>query len=217
MYPVRQEITLFDNVTPVAVTSSTDATPIVVTATAHGFVTGQRVLIFGHATNVAANGIYRVTVLSANTFSLQDEITGANIAGSGGGAGSSGICVVAPPVLRVSDFRNIVIQVGTSGTATMTLKAVGSQGMPPSVAVRPRGAYPNIGATITPNNPYSYLNLINLDTGASLAGSTGIVIAGTDVNNEWEVNTNALAFFTAIPVSWSAGVLTIRALCVTNA
>lgn len=216
-YPQRQEITLFDNVTPVTVTSSTDATPIVVTATAHGFTTGQRVFIFGHTTNVATNGIYLVTRLSANTFSLQDEITGINVAGSGAGAGSGGLCCVAPPLLRVSDFRNIIIQVGTSGTATMTLKAIGSQGMPPSVAIRPRGAYPNIGGTISANNPYSFLNLINLDSGASLAGSTGIALSGADVNNEWEVNTNALLFFTVIPTAWSAGVLTIRALCVSNA
>jgi hypothetical protein len=40
-----------------AITSSTDASPIVVTTTAaHGLSTGDSITIFGHATNVAANG-----------------------------------------------------------------------------------------------------------------------------------------------------------------
>src|ERR1035437_8628694 len=95
----KQEITLYSAVTPVAVTSSTDATPIVVTATAHGLVTGDRVLIVGHTTNIAANGIFKVTVVSSSTFNLLDELTGASVAGSGAGSGSSGLLVKAPPVL----------------------------------------------------------------------------------------------------------------------
>lgn len=217
MYPQRQEVTLYDNVTPVAVTSSTDATPVVITATAHGYVTGQRVLIFGHTTNLAANGIYKVTVLSANTFSLQDEITGANVAGTGAGAGSGGITVPAPPVLRCVDYRNIVIQLDTAGTATMTLKGVGSQGKTASFSTPPRGGYPNIGATLGPANPYFFTNLINLDSAASIPGSTGIALTATDVNNEYEVNTNAIQYFTLIPTSWTQGSISAKALATTNA
>lgn len=217
MYPESQEVVLYDHVTPVAVTSSTDATPIVVTATAHGFKNGQRVLIYGHSTNVAANGTYVAQSVTANTFALTDEITGANIAGSGAGAGSGGIAVVAPPLMLITGFRDTVLQVDTDGTATMTLKAVGSQGIAPSLAKAPRGAYPNIGATVGPANPYSFLQLINLDSAASLAGSTGLVISGADVNNQYEINVNAMRWVTVIPVSWSAGSLSIRALNVTNA
>ncbi len=74
-------------------TSSTDATPIVMTSTAHGFTNGDLVLITGHATNTAANGLRRVANAAANTFELTDPYTGANIAGSGGGAGSGGSLV----------------------------------------------------------------------------------------------------------------------------
>lgn len=217
MFPQTQAVNLFDNVTPVAVTSSTDATPIVVTATAHGLITGQRVLIYGHATNVAANGIYKITRLTANTFSLQDEITGANIAGSGGGAGTGGICMPAPSVLHVKSFRNVIIQVGTSGTATTTLKAAGSLGRTGSFATAPRLSLPNMGATVSPANPYSFLQIIPLDTDTALAGGTGLVVAGADVNNMYEVNTNAFEWFTVIPTSWTAGAITIKALLTTNA
>ncbi len=74
-----KEYTILNAVTPQTLTSSTDATPIVVTKTAHGLTTGQNILIFGHTTNIAANGITTITVLTANTFSLQDPYTGREI------------------------------------------------------------------------------------------------------------------------------------------
>lgn len=209
--------TLFDNVTPVAVTSSTDATPIVVTATAHGIKVGQRVMIFGHATNVAANGIYRAGVVTTNTFSLVDEITGASVAGSGAGAGSGGLCVPAPEVVYIKGFRNAVLQVGTSGTATMTLKCAGSLGRTGSAATAPRDGLPNVGATVAPSNPYSFIQIIPLDTQTALAGATGIVISGTDVNNIYEININVLEWVTMFPVSWTQGALTIKLILTTNA
>jgi hypothetical protein len=206
-----QKITIYNNVTPVAVSASTDTTPIVVTATAHGFKTGQRVLIFGHTANIAANGIFKVTVLSANTFSLQDEFTGFDVVGSGVGAGAGGICLIAPPIINLESFRNAVLQFGTSGTATTTVKAYGSMGAPESPANfgpgAPRKDMPNFGGTITPSNPYSTIQMIPLDTGTPVNGGTGIVVAGTDVNNMWEVNTNAIRFFILIPVSWTQGAI----------
>jgi hypothetical protein len=213
MNPQKQEITLFDAVTPVAVTSSTDATPVVVTATAHNLNTGDRVLIFGHTTNVAANGIFKVTVVTSSTFNLLDEFTGVSVAGSGAGGGTGGVMVKAPPVLLVSDFRNTILQVGTSGTATMTLKVAGSVGKPASsYANGPRYDYPNIGATVSPSNPYTFLQLINLDTAAAINGATGIVVGGADINNQYEVNINAMKYLTVIPITWSAGVITVKAL-----
>lgn len=220
MYPQTQEIMLYNAVTPVAITSSTDATPIVVTATAHGFLTGQRVLIFGHATNVAANGIYVVTRLTANTFSLQDEITGANVAGSGAGSGSGGLAVIAPPVPLIVGFRNAIIQVGTSGTSTLTLKVAGSLGIPNALgnsAFGPRYDYMNMAGTITPSNPYNFLQIIPLDTQTALAGATGIALSGADVNNNYEVNINAIKYLTVIPTAWTQGVITIKLLLTTNA
>lgn len=76
------------------ISSSTDATPIVVTtAAAHKLVTGQRVYISGHGTQTDANGLWTVTVASATTFSLNGST------GQGAGAGSGGS-------MRVEVFRN---------------------------------------------------------------------------------------------------------------
>ena len=217
MYPNYTEITLYDAVTPVAVTSSTDATPIVVTATAHGLLTGDRVLIYGHTTNIAANGIFKVTKLTANTFSLQDEFTGANIAGSGAGAGSSGVMVKAPPILLTTGYRNIVLQVFTSGTATTTLKVAGSLGAAFTAGkTGPRYDFVNMGATVTTSNPYTFLQAIDLDTAAAVNGATGLVASGADLAKQYEINVNAMKYMTVIPVTWTQGVITVKALMVTN-
>lgn len=202
--------TLYDAITPVAVTSSTDAPSIVVTSTAHGIVTGQRVLIYGHTTNVAANGIFKATAVTANAFTLTDEITGASVAGSGAGAGSGGICLPAPEVVYIKAFRNAILQVGTSGTATTTLGVVGSLGRTGSTATAPRLGLPNVGATVAPSNPYSFLQVIDLATGAAINGSTGIVVAGTDINKQFEVNINLQEYLTVIPVTWTQGAITIK-------
>lgn len=65
-----------------SISGATNATPIVITSTAHGLATGDLVDIWGISGNSAANGVFRITVLTANTFSLQTK-AGANVAGSG--------------------------------------------------------------------------------------------------------------------------------------
>lgn len=66
------------------IVSSTNATPIVVTANAHGLVNGDTVVITGHTTNTNANGIWKVGNVAANTF----EITGRAGNGAGGATGT---------------------------------------------------------------------------------------------------------------------------------
>lgn len=208
---------VWNAVTPVAVTSSTDATPIVVTATSHGLSTNDLVQINGHTTNIAANGIFRITRLSANTYSLQNYNTGANIAGSGGGAGSSGVMVVAPRILDVRDFRNVILSVETSGSANFTFKIAGSLGKP---VVLPSDKQsedtPNFGATQSASNPYQFVQLINLDTAAVVNGATGVTSAGTDIHTQYEINVNALKYMTLVFTAWSAGTLTVKALSTDN-
>ena len=73
-----------------AITSSTNATPIVITTTAaHGLVTGDYVTITGHATNTNANGVWLVgTTPTGTTFQIL-QINGANTTGNGAGTGGT--------------------------------------------------------------------------------------------------------------------------------
>ncbi len=68
----------------VPLTNATFATPIVITSTGHGLSTDNFVVISGVLGNTAANGFFRVTVIDANTFSL--DLSSGNAAYASGGS-----------------------------------------------------------------------------------------------------------------------------------
>ena len=75
----------------VAIASSTNATPIVVTtASAHNLTTGDRVTVTGHTVNTAANGTWLITVTGATTYSLAGSV-GVGVGGATGKAILTGI------------------------------------------------------------------------------------------------------------------------------
>lgn len=68
-----------------SIASSTNATPIVVTHTAHGSSNGDTRIISGHTTNTNANGTWTVANVTANTY----ELVGSVGNGVGGASGTS--------------------------------------------------------------------------------------------------------------------------------
>jgi hypothetical protein len=206
------EYVIYNAITPQTATSSTDATPIVVTKTAHGYATGDLIVIQGHTTNVAANGIFKITRVDADSFSLQNPYTGANVAGSGAGAGSNGIMCAAPKIPLVEDFRHVELEVVSAGTATFTFKVAGSMGrLKANIPAGYGGSdVPDFGATQSKTNPYSFIQIIDLVTNTAVDGSTGIVTAGTDIVKAYEVNTNGLKWLTILPSAWTQGNITVK-------
>jgi hypothetical protein len=65
-----------------AITGATNATPIVITATAHGFTNADLVFIDGVGGNLAANGLWKIANQAANTFELTNPVSGGNAVGS---------------------------------------------------------------------------------------------------------------------------------------
>ena len=63
-------------------TAATNATPIAITITGHGYSTGDTVVVTGVVGNTAANGTWEITVTDANTFTLDNS--------AGNGARTSG-------------------------------------------------------------------------------------------------------------------------------
>lgn len=209
---MKAEYQLYYNITPVVVSSSTDATPIVVTtSSAHGYSNNDLVLIYGHTTNIAANGIYKIANKASSTFELTDRYTGADIAGTGGGAGSSGVVIPSPKIMLVEDFRNVVLSVITAGTATLTLKIAGSLGKPVSAESGGHGDTPNFGILSGKDDPWQFLQAIDLDTGVAINGATGIVVAGTDINKSYEVNINLFKYLIIFPVTFTQGSINVNA------
>lgn len=212
-------ITIFDNVTPIAITGSTNATPsVVTTSTSHGFATGQRVMIQAHSTNTAINGIFSVVVLSPTTFSLKDEFTLIDTAANGVGTG--GFCLLAPQLINSMDFRDCVIEITTSAAATVTFKAAGSTGRIDNQAnsvTSPRKSVPNFGATLSTTNPYTFVQVIDLDTGAAVNGVTGIVITSGDIpQKQYEINYNVQTWVAVYPITYTTGSFSVVAILSNN-
>lgn len=98
-------------------TSSTNATPIVMTKAGHGLVTGDTIIVNGHTTNTNANGVWDVTVLG-DTFTLLNA-DGTNSVGNGvGGATGTFRKINSCRVKLASALTKTVALTGNKGTKT---------------------------------------------------------------------------------------------------
>jgi hypothetical protein len=201
-----KEYQIWNGVTPKAITSSTNASPAVLTVTAHGFSTGDQVLVFGHLTNTNANGLYKVVKLTADTFSLQNIDTGADVNGNGVG-GATGLVVTAPKIAISQSFDTAVLDIATTGSGNLTVKIIGSQGKPMGTGNDQHGDCPVMGATISATNPYSFLQAINLTDNSSVDGTVGIAASGVDISQTYQLNVDKLKYITLVPSAWTAGAI----------
>lgn len=98
-----------------AITGATNATPIVITATAHGFTNDDIVFIDAVGGNLAANGVWKIANQATNTFELQLP-DGTNSTGSGTyTSGGYAVCLgVSAAGDHVDDFD--ACRVGTDQT-----------------------------------------------------------------------------------------------------
>lgn len=103
------------------VSSSTNTSPIVITATAHGRTTGDLIAIGGMTSNMAANGAWIITVLTADTFSLNSS-TGN---GSGVEAGTWNTTISTISVTGATNASPIVISATSHGLSTGNFVRIG--------------------------------------------------------------------------------------------
>jgi hypothetical protein len=111
-----------------AITSSTNANPIVITATAHTLVSGDYVGISGHTTNTNANGVWQITYISANTFSI--PITGNGVGGATGAIYklSNQMITLSSPVTSVISNCDTTWTAGTSCTVSVNTNTNSKEG-----------------------------------------------------------------------------------------
>ena len=105
----------------VNISSSTNATPIVITtSSAHGLVTGDYVVVTGHNTNTNARGVWKVgTTPSATQFQIL-QIDGTNTTGNGVG-GATG---------NVTKANNLVVK--TASPLVQNIALCGGLGQKPA-------------------------------------------------------------------------------------
>lgn len=87
------------------VDGASNASPIVITADGHGLVTGDTVWIYDVGGNLAANGLWVITRINSNTFSLNGSVGSGNYT-AGGTIVFGGGAVL--PSLRAADQAAIV-------------------------------------------------------------------------------------------------------------
>lgn len=97
--------------------------------------------------------------------------------------------------MEVSDFRKLILALDTSGSANMTIIAYGSV----------QEAKPDLSASASVTNQYAPISLYDIDSGAAIAGSTGIVLTGTDVHKIYQINTDGLKWFNLSVTARSGG------------
>lgn len=99
------------------IVSSTNATPIVLTVTSHGYTTGDTIYVTAHGTNTNANGCWEITVIDANTFSLQNA-DGSDSVGNGiGGASGTVRKINSSRVMLASALTANIACFGNQGSA----------------------------------------------------------------------------------------------------
>ena len=123
------------------ITAITQASPAVCTAAAHGFATGDVILIVSAAGMTALNDrLYTITALTANTFSLNGVDASALPAYTGSGTATRGTFYAAKTAARMRDF--------TAGIALESdhWGAVGAAASFQPITPRFRTDYPNNAA-----------------------------------------------------------------------
>ncbi len=96
------------------VTGASIADPSIVTATAHGYVTGDWIWIDGATGTTEINGLREVVKINANTFTLLDEAGAAvSTIGTFGGTVDSNIALVIKPSVQET-FRLVRLNVAGS-------------------------------------------------------------------------------------------------------
>lgn len=91
-----------------SISSSTNATPIVVTCNAHGYADGDTIVITGHNTNTNANGTWEISNVTTNTFTLVNSI-GNGVGGATGTArlrNNSVVKLASPVTANIASTGN---------------------------------------------------------------------------------------------------------------
>ena len=108
--------------------------------------------------------------------------------------------------INVKDFRHLVVIIGTADNANLTVKAVGSI----------EEDAPNFASAQAVDNMYDFIEMVDYQDGAKIAGDTGIAPAGTDDFRILELNTNGLKWLNFRVTARVAGNVTVKLLAFSN-
>lgn len=110
----------------IAIASSTQVSPSeITTATAHGLLTGDQVVITGHLTNTAVNGTWTIIKTGTNTFTVP-------VLGNGVGGATGTVNKIQTPALSDRTVEAILFN-GTALTIDAAAGTIGTTSVPNSL------------------------------------------------------------------------------------
>lgn len=109
-------------------------------------------------------------------------------------------------VIPVNEFRHLSLSFGTASSANMTVKFAGS-------ASKDK---PDFTAVRSVSNHWDYVNVVDLQSGSSIAGDTGIALTGTDDFRNLVFNVDGLHWINVEVFAWSAGTVTVKTVAYEN-
>ncbi len=104
------------------------------------------------------------------------------------------------------DFRHAIFSFATASSANMTIKFQGAI----STGASAVDNAPDFSASQSVANMWDYIEVVDLEDGATIDGDTGITLAGTDDFRLLEMNINGLEYVNVTITARSAGAATVK-------
>lgn len=109
--------------------------------------------------------------------------------------------------LNIAQQPYVTVCVATTGSASLTMKFQASIS----------AAAPNFANASTPSNSWDYVGVYDYQSGAFIAGDTGVVFTGTDDVRYFRINADLFEWLSAVVTAYAAGSLTVTAVRGTEA
>jgi hypothetical protein len=102
--------------------------------------------------------------------------------------------------IDAQDFKSAVFSFATSGLASLTVRFQGSN----------EEVCPNFSLAQSVTNMWDNLEVVDLQSGAAVAGDTGVSVAGVDDFRNLEANFNGMRWICATVTARTAGAVTVK-------
>jgi hypothetical protein len=193
---------MFKSTALLSVDFTMDTTSVVTTGSAHGWSAGDKIRVSSVTTlpaGLSANTDYYVlNVLSTTTVEIAATDGGTKITSTDAGTGTHTAVLKSRKIL-VADFRDCNLSLHTANSANFTVKLQGST-----------QDDVDFESAASATNRWDYIQLVDLESGATVDGDTGVAPAGVDDDREFAINVDGLVWVCMDITSWTAGTLDAR-------
>lgn len=193
---------MFKSTSLLSVSFTAAVTNVITTGSAHGWSVGDKLRFSSSDTlpaGLSANtDYYVISVPSTTTLTVSSAEGGSAVDITDTGTGTHTAVLKSRKIL-VSDFRNAQLSLHTANSANFTVKLQGST-----------QDDVDFESAASATNRWDYIQMVDLEDGATVDGDTGVAPAGSDDDREFAVNVDGLRWLCLDITTWTAGTLDAR-------